>query len=212
MQVWTGLAARRTCQPSEGRCLVRAKGLEPPRALAHQDLNLGRFIPSSPALSHCIRDHGRSPALEGRFVPSCPVLYQRVGLLGCSQGLATWTYTECIRCGSGAGEGVRTPICTCPPGWKCSSRPVSRVKSRAWGVVVPSSPVSYLSVRLRSGRSGSDTRACFTQSAVHRMSARETLAARERLSAHASRTGSRTAHSPRPESWFVAFRYPLTPP
>jgi hypothetical protein len=30
------------------RCVVRAKGLEPPQACAYQDLNLGLFIPSSP--------------------------------------------------------------------------------------------------------------------------------------------------------------------
>ena len=36
--------------------LVRAKGLEPPRAFAHQDLNLGRFIPSRPILYQGVQE------------------------------------------------------------------------------------------------------------------------------------------------------------
>ena len=63
--------------------LVRSKGLEPPRALAHQDLNLGRFIPSSPVLSQCVLFLGDFWGLElgsSHLAPSC----SRV--LGCSRG------------------------------------------------------------------------------------------------------------------------------
>ena len=69
--------------------MVREKGLEPPRAFAHQDLNLGRLVPSSPVLSQCVRFLGGFRGLWARFIPSSPVLHKRVGLqLGCS-GMGT---------------------------------------------------------------------------------------------------------------------------
>ena len=38
------------------RCMVRAKGLEPPQAVTYQDLNLGRFIPSCPVLYQGVQE------------------------------------------------------------------------------------------------------------------------------------------------------------
>jgi hypothetical protein len=38
------------------RPMVRAKGLEPPRAFAYQDLNLGGFVPSSPILYQGVQE------------------------------------------------------------------------------------------------------------------------------------------------------------
>ncbi len=52
--------------------MVRAKGLEPPRAIAHQDLNLRRFVPTSPNESRNRAVLGEAERLSSHLVPSCP--------------------------------------------------------------------------------------------------------------------------------------------
>ena len=65
--------------------MVRAEGLEPPQAIAHQDLNLGKPIPASPNEFRKPNDHEGFRRFHQSAIPANPCLSQRVGLqLGCS--------------------------------------------------------------------------------------------------------------------------------
>lgn len=59
--------------------MVRAKGLEPPRALGHQDPNLGRLVPFCPVSWGIWAVAGLVRPILSRPVPSCTSGWVAIG-------------------------------------------------------------------------------------------------------------------------------------